>query len=93
MTTTPNMDIRDGYAEKYGFHDEDKFVFRARRGLDAEIVAQISDMKGEPRWMRDYRLKALEIFQQKPMPKSAKAKRQSMQKVASRSWWWRMIFL
>src|SRR5262245_9657126 len=30
---------------------------------DREIVAQISELKGEPQWMRDYRLKALEIFE------------------------------
>ncbi|HYM80443.1 MAG TPA: Fe-S cluster assembly protein SufB [Candidatus Limnocylindria bacterium] len=66
--TTKTMDIRDGYAEKYGFHDAEQHVFKSRRGLDPEIVAQISDMKGEPKWMRDYRLKALEIFEKKPMP-------------------------
>ena len=44
-------------------------VFKARKGLDAEIVHQISDMKNEPAWMRDFRLKSLEIFQSKPMPK------------------------
>jgi len=68
MTTTPNLDIREGYAEKFGFHDEEQFVFKSRRGLDREIVAQISDMKGEPAWMRDSRLKALEIFEKKPLP-------------------------
>ena len=59
MSTAPNLDLRDSYTEKYGFHDKDQFVFKSRRGLDREIVAQISDMKGEPSWMRDYRLKAL----------------------------------
>ena len=68
MTTTPALDLRDQYAEKYGFHDADQFVFKSRKGLDAELVAQISDMKGEPKWMRDYRLKALAIFEKKPMP-------------------------
>src|SRR2546426_8052537 len=68
MTTTPSLDIRERYQEKYGFHDSDQYVFRSRRGLDAEIVSQISEMKGEPAWMRDYRLKALEIFFKKPMP-------------------------
>ncbi|MGC3968372.1 MAG: Fe-S cluster assembly protein SufB [Pirellulales bacterium] len=37
--------------------------------MDAEIVHQISDMKSEPQWMRDFRLKSLEIFNSKPMPK------------------------
>ena len=64
----PKLDLREGYTEKFGFHDADQFVFKSRRGLDREIVAQISDMKHEPAWMRDYRLKALEIFEKKPMP-------------------------
>jgi Fe-S cluster assembly protein SufB len=54
---------------KYGFHDPDQSVFRARKGLDRSIVEQISEMKGEPHWMRDIRLHALDIFLQKPMPK------------------------
>src|SRR6059036_2088744 len=68
MSTTPHLDIREGYTEKYGFHDRDQSVFKSRRGLDREIVAQISEMKGEPAWMRDYRLKAFEIFEKKPTP-------------------------
>ena len=43
-------------------------VFKAERGLNAEIVAQISEMKDEPDWMREFRLKSLEIFESKPMP-------------------------
>ncbi len=54
---------------QFGFHDEDQSVFRARKGLDREIVEQISEMKGEPAWMRDIRLKALDIFMEKPMPR------------------------
>ena len=68
MSTAPNLDLRDGYAEKYGFHDDEQHVFKSRKGLDREIVAQISELKGEPAWMRDYRLKALDIFFKKPMP-------------------------
>ncbi len=54
---------------KYGFRDsEDNYVFKSRKGLDAEIVAQISEMKNEPEWMREFRQKSLEIFFQKPQP-------------------------
>jgi len=67
-TETPKLDVREGYTEKYGFHDAEQAVFKSRRGLDREIVAQISELKHEPQWMRDYRLKALEIFEKKPMP-------------------------
>ncbi len=57
-----------GVINKYNFRTESKAVFKARKGIDAEIVNQISDMKGEPDWMREFRLKALEIFFAKPMP-------------------------
>ncbi len=54
---------------QYGFHDPtDKYAFMSRRGLDAEIVAQISDMKNEPAWMREFRLHSYELFESKPMP-------------------------
>ncbi len=60
--------IREAYDEQYGFRDPDTYVFKARKGLSAEIVGQISEMKGEPEWMRAQRLKALEIYQSKPVP-------------------------
>lgn len=53
---------------KYGFHDKDVSVFRSKRGLTEDIVREISNMKQEPEWMLDYRLKALETFYSKPMP-------------------------
>lgn len=60
--------IRESYEEQYGFKDPDLAYFKARPGLDAEIVGMISEMKNEPEWMRSYRLKALEIYQSKPVP-------------------------
>ena len=54
---------------QYGFHDPtDEYVFTSRKGLDAEIVSQISEMKNEPDWMRQFRLDSLAIFDTKPMP-------------------------
>ena len=53
---------------KWGFRDPDNLVFKARKGLDREIVEQISFMKEEPEWMLDFRLKGLEHFNQRPMP-------------------------
>jgi Fe-S cluster assembly protein SufB len=53
---------------KYGFKDEVQYTFRSRKGLNAEVVTELSHMKGEPQWMLDFRLKALEIFNKKPMP-------------------------
>ena len=53
---------------QFGFHDPDHSVFRAKKGIDKNMVSQMSEIKGEPGWMRDIRLNALEIFLQKPTP-------------------------
>ncbi|NMC13565.1 MAG: Fe-S cluster assembly protein SufB, partial [Chloroflexi bacterium] len=53
---------------KYGFRDPETFVYKSQKGLNKEVVEQISFMKGEPQWMLDFRLKALDHFLQRPMP-------------------------
>jgi Fe-S cluster assembly protein SufB len=53
---------------KYDFVDDVKPVFRTRKGLDEDVVRQISAQKEEPEWMLDFRLKALRIYKSKPMP-------------------------
>ncbi len=49
-------------------HSSKNYIFKTKKGLNRDIVAQISEQKKEPAWMREFRLKALEIFEQKPMP-------------------------
>jgi len=66
MTTQARQINAEEY--KFGFHDDNAPSFKAERGLSSQVVAQISDMKNEPAWMREFRLKALEHFQQKPNP-------------------------
>jgi Fe-S cluster assembly protein SufB len=70
MSTDLALDSVDSIGEinKYNFRTESTAVFKARKGIDREIVAQISEMKCEPAWMRDFRLKSLDIFNSKPMP-------------------------
>ncbi|MDZ4688828.1 MAG: Fe-S cluster assembly protein SufB [Planctomycetaceae bacterium] len=54
---------------QYGFHEPTEgYVFRGKKGLSRDVVAQISEMKQEPAWMRQFRLDSLEMFFQKPMP-------------------------
>lgn len=54
---------------KYGFAMPEKAAHKAKLGLNEAIVREISAIKGEPEWMLEYRLKAYEIFKNKPMPK------------------------
>ncbi len=63
---TPQEEIGD--VQKYDFRTESEAVFKAQKGLSAEVVNQISDIKEEPDWMRQFRLRSLEIFHSKPMP-------------------------
>jgi len=50
-----------------GWSDEEDYVFKPKKGLNEEIVREMSAMKKEPEWMRDFRLKALARFERKPM--------------------------
>ncbi len=54
---------------KYGFKDEDVSVFKTQKGLNEDIIREISHIKQEPQWMLDFRLKAYEMFRKLNNPK------------------------
>ncbi|MDE6953244.1 MAG: Fe-S cluster assembly protein SufB [Erysipelotrichales bacterium] len=54
--------------QEYDFKDEDVSVFKTPKGLNEDIVREISRIKNEPEWMLEYRLKSLKCFLEKPMP-------------------------
>ncbi len=58
-----------GEINKYDFITPSHAVFKAEKGLNAKMVAAISEMKQEPAWMREFRLRSLKIFESKPMPR------------------------
>jgi Fe-S cluster assembly protein SufB len=69
MDKNPETDFLDGLDEyQYGFSDPESFVFRSQKGLNQEVVRQISAMKGEPKWMLAFRLKALKHYMAREMP-------------------------
>jgi Fe-S cluster assembly protein SufB len=53
---------------KYGFKTDAKVLFTTGKGLNEDVVRQISAHKHEPEWMLEYRLKALKAFQAMPLP-------------------------
>ncbi|MYD65155.1 MAG: Fe-S cluster assembly protein SufB [Chloroflexi bacterium] len=67
--TTVNPKAREAVGEyQWGFHDTEAPLFRADKGLDEEVVRQISGLKDEPEWMREFRLESLRTFFEKEDP-------------------------
>lgn len=54
-------------ATRYDFHMPENYVFTAEPGLSERVIREMSAMKGEPKWMLDFRLAALKMFLAKPM--------------------------
>ncbi|GAA1716751.1 Fe-S cluster assembly protein SufB [Propioniferax innocua] len=65
-TQAEHLDALGKY--EWGWHDSDAAGAAAKRGLNEEVVADISDRKDEPGWMRKTRMKGLKLFERKPMP-------------------------
>ncbi len=53
---------------RYDFKDPEKFVYKIQRGLRRDVIEEISAVKNEPQWMREFRLASYEQFAKKPMP-------------------------
>ena len=65
-TTAQELDLG---RYQLGWSDiEDFYVFKPKKGLNEDIVREMSWMKGEPEWMTQRRLKALRYFERRPMP-------------------------
>ncbi len=65
MTSVTDLDL-GRYA--LGWSDAEDYVFKPKRGLDVDMVQDMSWMKGEPDWMREFRLRSLKSFEKRPMP-------------------------
>ncbi len=66
MTVTPENLNLDKY--KLGWSDAEDYVYKPKKGLNEDIVREMSWMKGEPNWMLEKRLKSLRHFEKRPMP-------------------------
>jgi len=54
---------------QYDFTTDVDYAHKVRKGIGEDIVREISEVKGEPQWMLDFRLKGLETFMKMPVPK------------------------
>ncbi len=51
-----------------GWSDEEDYVFKPKKGLNNDIITEMSWLKGEPQWMLDFRLKSHRRFERRPRP-------------------------
>ncbi len=66
---TGDSEAREAVGEyKAGWHDPENSTIRFDFGLSEEVVRQISELKEEPEWMTDIRVKAFKHFSERPMP-------------------------
>ena len=61
-------DLKNVKREDFEFHDPEASDYTTGKGLNKQVVEEISEIKKEPEWMKRLRLRALEIFNSKPMP-------------------------
>ena len=52
----------------YYFKNEDEYDYKIKKGLTPEIIEEISKQKNDPEWMREFRLKALEVYNNLELP-------------------------
>ena len=52
----------------YNIKNKDDYDYKIKKGLTKEIVLEISKQKNDPDWMRDLRLKALEVYNSLELP-------------------------
>jgi Fe-S cluster assembly protein SufB len=68
MAVDQQTQMEDLGQYKFGWNMPENYAFKSRRGLDRDIVEEISWMKNEPAWMRDFRLRSLRSFEKRPIP-------------------------
>ena len=65
MSTTPDINVERDVGD---FHYDTQYEFDAGTGLNEKTIDYICDVKGEDGWVKDFRMKALKIFNDKPSP-------------------------
>ncbi len=52
----------------YDIKNKDEYDFKIKKGLTPEIIEEISNQKNDPDWMREFRQKALEVYNKLELP-------------------------
>ena len=60
--------VEDVNRSIYDIRNEEKDVYRIKKGLTPDIVAEISEKKKDPAWMANFRLQSLQIYHEMEVP-------------------------
>ena len=52
----------------YDIKNKDKYEYKIKKGLTKEIIEELSKQKNDPNWMKEFRLKALEVYNKLELP-------------------------
>lgn len=52
----------------YDIKNKDEYDFKIKKGITPEIIKELSKQKNDPEWMREFRLKALEVYNKLELP-------------------------
>lgn len=64
----PKMKVKDINRNIYDIKNKDEYEFKIKKGLTKEIVKEISEKKNDPDWMKEFRLKSLEVYNKLELP-------------------------
>jgi len=65
----PKQETFERDYSRYDFkYSTDHYTYISKPGLSRGVVEEISRIKSEPDWMREFRLQAYEVFRRKPLP-------------------------
>ena len=52
----------------YDIKNKDEYDFKIEKGLTPETIEEIAKQKNDPEWMKEFRLKALEVYNKLKLP-------------------------
>lgn len=68
MAETRQTEIPTAEEYQFGFNDGDVGVLKFDKGINEDVVRKISEIKGEPEWMTDFRVQAYHTFVSQQLP-------------------------
>ena len=60
--TESKKNIEDISRNIYDIKNKDEYSYKSQKGITKEIIEEISNLKNDAPWMKEFRLKAIETY-------------------------------